>query len=216
MRERVEGEYRHMHEWDEVHQLRERTSIVTATLLRQCHGLAGRAAVPYPSFKWSPLGRSLGARQVFRRAERFVFAEIRRAPDSRGADGFPRLWSVSEGAAQYKLYDWQFSAPDLFTFPVSFDLAQRAVGAVVEWLGGHDTIRLLPADQRKALMEAGKERRRAAGIKVDGFISLADETAWRDEERARAEDSEIWVISRSEMLSVYPGLARIDQRWRRE
>lgn len=189
---------------------------MTAALLHQRHGAAGRAVVPYPSFKLSPLGRPLSARQVFRLAEKFVFAEVRRAPDLPSGDGSPRLWSISEGAARYKLYDWQFCAQDLFTFPVSFDLAQRAVGAVHEWLGGHDAIRPLPADQRRALVEVGQERRRAAGIEVDRFVSLADESAWRDEERARAEDGEIWVVSRSRMLSVYPGLARVDQRWRRE
>lgn len=189
---------------------------MTAALLHQRHGAAGRAAVPYPSFKLSPLGRPLSARQVFRLAEKFVFAEVRCAPNLPGDDGSPRLWSISEGAARYKLYDWQFSAPDLFTFPLSFDLAQRAICAVHEWLGAHDAIRPLPADQRRALVESGQERRRAAGIEVDHFVSLADESAWRDEERARAEDGDIWVVSQSRMLSVYPGLARVDPRWRRE
>jgi hypothetical protein len=159
------------------------------------------------------LGRPLGAWQLFRQAEKFVFTEVRCAPDPRSADSSPRLWFISEGAARYKLYDWQFTAPDLFTFPVPFDLAQRAVSAVHEWLGAHDAIRPLPADARRALVEVGKERRRAAGVNVDHFVSLADESGWRNEERARAKDGEIWVTSRSGMLSVYPGLTRIDQRW---
>lgn len=169
--------------------------------------------MPYPSFRSSPSGPVPAAWQVFRRAERFVFAEITRAPRSSGADGGPRLWTVSEGVARYALFDWQSTAPDLLTFPVPFEVAQRAVGTVHRWLGAHDAIRPLAADQRRASVEAGRERRRAAGVEVDRFVSLADEDGWRAEERARAEDGEIWVVSRRAMLRVYPGLARIDPRW---
>lgn len=187
-------------------------------LLRRRHGLAGRAAIPYPAHDPSESAATFVPR--FRRAEGHVFHEVFHAADGRWMEehallGDPPPWIVSAGAARYAFWEAQHRGPDMLRFPVSVPDATRTVTTVIEWLTEHGALHPLPAAQRDVLVDAGRERRRAQGLMVEGFVKLSHEDAWRDEERALAVDGETWEVDPPRMLAVYPGLARVHPRWAR-
>lgn len=176
-------------------------------------GLAGSAAVPYPTNRSSD-GSATSA-HLFRPAERSVLKEVLHAADGRrdaqlSVLGYPPPWLLSQGAARYTVWDEQYrlTAPTIIP-----SQADEAVSRVLHWLADHGAVRPLPDAQRRLLAETGREQRRAQGLMVEGFMKLADEDAFRNEKRALATDQERWIVAPDQMLRVYPGLARMHPRW---